>query len=147
MSKNSLFCPKKESSITQKVLIEIFFNVIFHLMYMVWLDLDAKSALDTGTTSVEAHKCAVYMLTVYRAVKYRVAKKKVKISRRMYTSWQTYFFLKGMSNKYYEFFFTFHLSLKYLYVKWYDVEWKIIWSVYNIFTKCVPVYFESFTYI
>ena len=86
MSKNSLFCPKKESSITQKVLIEIFFNVIFHLMYMVWLDLDAKSALDTGTTSVEAHKCAVYMLTVYRAVKYRVAKKKVKISRRMYTS-------------------------------------------------------------
>ena len=60
MSKNSLFCPKKESSITQKVLIEIFFNVIFHLMYMVWLDLDAKSALDTGTPSVEAHKCAVY---------------------------------------------------------------------------------------
>jgi hypothetical protein len=59
MSKNSLFCPKKESSITQKVLIEIFFNVIFHLMYMVWLDLDAKSALDTGTPSVEAHKCAV----------------------------------------------------------------------------------------
>ena len=58
MSKNSLFCPKKESSITQKVLIEIFFNVIFHLMYMVWLDLDAKSALDTGTPSVEAHKCA-----------------------------------------------------------------------------------------
>ena len=59
MSKNSLFCPKKESSITQKVLIEIFFNVIFHLMYMVWLDLDAKLALDTGTPSVEAHKCAV----------------------------------------------------------------------------------------
>ena len=59
MSKNSLFCPKKESSITQKVLIEIFFNVIFHLMYMIWLDLDAKSALDTGTPSVEAHKCAV----------------------------------------------------------------------------------------
>ena len=26
---------------------------------MVWLDLDAKSALDTGTPSVEAHKCAV----------------------------------------------------------------------------------------
>ena len=64
-------------------------------------------------------------------------KKKVKISRRMYTSWQTYFFLKGMSDKYYEFFFTFHLSLKYLYVKWYDVKWKIIWSVYNIFTTCV----------
>ena len=62
MSKNSLFCPKKESSITQKVLIEIFFNVIFHLMYMVWLDLDAKSALDTGTPSVEAHKCAVNIL-------------------------------------------------------------------------------------
>ena len=62
MSKNSLFCPKKESSITQKVLIEIFFNVIFHLMYMVWLDLDAKSALDTGTPSVEAHKCAVKCL-------------------------------------------------------------------------------------
>ena len=64
MSKNSLFCPKKESSITQKVLIEIFFNVIFHLMYMVWLDLDAKSALDTGTPSVEAHKSAVYMSVV-----------------------------------------------------------------------------------
>ena len=63
MSKNSLFCPKKESSITQKVLIEIFFNVIFHLMYMVWLDLDAKSALDTGTPSVEAHKCAVMKST------------------------------------------------------------------------------------
>ena len=61
MSKNSLFCPKKESSITQKVLIKIFFNVIFHLMYMVWLDLDAKSALDTGTPSVEAHKCAVVL--------------------------------------------------------------------------------------
>ena len=59
MSKNCLFCPKKESSITQKVLIKIFFNVISHLMYMVWLDLDAKSALDTGTPSVEAHKCAV----------------------------------------------------------------------------------------
>ena len=66
MSKNSLFCPKKESSITQKVLIEIFFNVIFHLMYMVWLDLDAKSALDTGTPSVEAHKCAV-CCTTYRS--------------------------------------------------------------------------------
>ena len=59
MSKNSLFCPKKESSITQKVLIEIFFNVIFHIMYMIWLDLDAKSALDTGTPSVEAHWGAV----------------------------------------------------------------------------------------
>ena len=59
MSKNSLFCPKKESSISQKVLIEIFFNVISHHMYMVWLDLHAKSAPDTGTPSVEAHKCAV----------------------------------------------------------------------------------------
>ena len=59
MSKNSLFCPKKESSITQKLLIEIFFNVISHHMYMVWLDLHAKSALNTGTPSVEAHKCAV----------------------------------------------------------------------------------------
>ena len=28
-------------------------------MYMVWLDLHAKSALNTGTPSVEAHKCAV----------------------------------------------------------------------------------------
>ena len=60
MSKNSLFCPKKESSISQKVLIEIFFNVISHHMYMVWLDLHAKSALNTGTPSVEAHKCAVH---------------------------------------------------------------------------------------
>ena len=59
MSKNCLFCPKKESSITQKVLIKIFFNIIFHLMYMVWLDLDAKSALNTGTPSVEAHWGAV----------------------------------------------------------------------------------------
>ena len=59
MSKNSLFCPKKESSITQKLLIEIFFNVISHHMYMVWLDLHAKSALNTGTPSVEAHWGAV----------------------------------------------------------------------------------------
>ena len=55
MSKNCLFCPKKESSITQKVLIEIFFNVISHLIYMIWLDLDVKPAPDTGTPSVEAH--------------------------------------------------------------------------------------------
>ena len=59
MSKNSLFCPKKESSITQKVLIKIFFNVISHLMYMIWLDLDARSALNTGTPSVEARWGAV----------------------------------------------------------------------------------------
>ena len=72
MSKNSLFCPKKESSITQKVLIEIFFNVIFHLMYMVWLDLDAKSALDTGTPSVEAHKCAVMCLMCLCSILYLV---------------------------------------------------------------------------
>ena len=61
MSKNSLFCPKKESSISQKVLIEIFFNVISHHMYMVWLDLHAKSAPDTGTPSVEAHSSTVEM--------------------------------------------------------------------------------------
>ena len=59
MSKNCLFCPKKESSITQKVLIKIFFNVISHLMYMIWLDLDARLALNTGTPSVEAHWGAV----------------------------------------------------------------------------------------
>ena len=53
MSKNSLFCPKKESSITQKVLIEIFFNVISHLIFMIWLDLHVEPAPDTGTTSVE----------------------------------------------------------------------------------------------
>ena len=64
MSKNCLFCPKKESSITQKVLIKIFFNVISHLMYMVWLDLDAKSALNTGTPSVEAHWGAVTLILV-----------------------------------------------------------------------------------
>ena len=63
MSKNSLFCPKKESSITQKLLIEIFFNVISHHMYMVWLDSHAKSALNTGTPSVEVHKCAVTTVT------------------------------------------------------------------------------------
>ena len=28
---------------------------------MVWLDLHAKSALNTGTPSVEAHKCAVIL--------------------------------------------------------------------------------------
>ena len=28
-------------------------------MYMVWLDLDAKSALNTGTPSVEAHTSVV----------------------------------------------------------------------------------------
>ena len=65
MSKNSLFCPKKESSISQKVLIEIFFNVISHHMYMVWLDLHAKSAPDTGTPSVEAHKCAVSNVSAF----------------------------------------------------------------------------------
>ena len=59
MSKNCLFCPKKESSITQKVLIKIFFNVISHLIYMIWLDLDARLALNTGTPSVEAHWGAV----------------------------------------------------------------------------------------
>ena len=59
MSKNCLFCPKKESSITQKVLIKIFFNVISHLIYMVWLDLDVKPAPDTGTPSVQAHSSTV----------------------------------------------------------------------------------------
>ena len=59
MSKNSLFCPKKESSITQKVLIEIFFNVISHLIFMIWLDLHVEPAPDTGTPSVEAHWGAV----------------------------------------------------------------------------------------
>ena len=59
MSKNCLFCPKKESSITQKVLIKIFFNVISHLIYMIWLDLDVEPAPDTGTPSVEAHSSAV----------------------------------------------------------------------------------------
>ena len=59
MSKNCLFCPKKESSITQQVLIKIFFNVFSHLMYTIWLDLDARLALNTGTPSVEAHKSAV----------------------------------------------------------------------------------------
>ena len=48
MSKNSLFCPKKESSITQKVLIEIFFNVISQLIYMIWLDLDVEPSPDNG---------------------------------------------------------------------------------------------------
>ena len=66
MSKNSLFCPKKESSITQKLLIEIFFNVISHHMYMVWLDLHAKSALNTGTPSVEAHWGAVRETASFR---------------------------------------------------------------------------------
>ena len=65
MSKNSLFCPKKESSITQKLLIEIFFNVISHHMYMVWLDLHAKSALNTGTPSVEAHWGTVSYVTLF----------------------------------------------------------------------------------
>ena len=65
MSKNSLFCPKKESSISQKVLIEIFFNVISHHMYMVWLDLHAKSAPDTGTPSVEAHSSTVIYVYFY----------------------------------------------------------------------------------
>ena len=64
MSKNCLFCPKKESSITQKVLIEIFFNVISHLIYMIWLDLDVEPAPDTGTPSVEAHWGAVYFRTL-----------------------------------------------------------------------------------
>ena len=59
MSKNCLFCPKKESSITQKVLIEIFFNVISHLIYMIWLDLDVELPPDTGIPSVEAHWGAV----------------------------------------------------------------------------------------
>ena len=59
MSKNCLFCPKKESSITQKVLIKIFFNVISHLIYMIWLDLDVEPPPDTGTPSVEAHWGAV----------------------------------------------------------------------------------------
>ena len=63
MSKNSLFCPKKESSITQKVLIKIFFNVISHLMYTIWLDLDARSALNIGTPSVEPHWGAVNYLS------------------------------------------------------------------------------------
>ena len=76
MSKNSLFCPKKESSITRKVLIEIFFNVIFHLRYMVWLDLDAKSALDTGTPSVEAHKSAVF--SVFGRSKARISERNWK---------------------------------------------------------------------
>ena len=59
MSKNCLFCPKKESSITQKVLNKIFFNVISHLMYMIWLDLDVEPDPDTGTPSVQAHWGAV----------------------------------------------------------------------------------------
>ena len=62
MSKNCLFCPKKESSITQKVLIKIFFNVISHLIYMIWLDLDVELVPDTGTPSVEAHWGAVISL-------------------------------------------------------------------------------------
>ena len=59
MSKNSLFCPKKESSISQKVLIEIFFNVISQLIYMIWLDLDVEPSPDNGIPSVEAHWGAV----------------------------------------------------------------------------------------
>ena len=53
MSKNCLFCPKKESSLTVKVLIKIFFNVISHLIFMIWLDLHVEPAPDTGTTSVD----------------------------------------------------------------------------------------------
>ena len=64
MSKNCIFCPKKESSITQKGLIKIFFNVISHLMYMIWLDLDARLALNTGTPSVEAHWGAVPQVVI-----------------------------------------------------------------------------------
>ena len=60
MSKNCLFCPKKESSITQKVLIKIFFNVISHLIYMIWLDLDVEPSPDNGIPSVEAHWGAVF---------------------------------------------------------------------------------------
>ena len=35
---------------------------------MIWLDLDAKSALDTGTPSVEAHKCAVIIFLLMTQV-------------------------------------------------------------------------------
>ena len=31
---------------------------------MIWLDLDVESAPDTGTPSVEAHKCAVVILVI-----------------------------------------------------------------------------------
>ena len=37
------------------VLVKIFFKVISHLIYVVWLDLDVKLAPDTGTPSVKAH--------------------------------------------------------------------------------------------
>ena len=45
---------------TRKLLIKIFFKVISHLIYMVWLDLDVEPAPDTGTPSVKAHSSIVY---------------------------------------------------------------------------------------
>ena len=68
MSKNCLFCPKKESSITQKVLIKIFFNVISHLIYMIWLDLDVEPSPDNGIPSVEDHWGAVVLGTIYMEI-------------------------------------------------------------------------------
>ena len=37
-------------------------------MYTIWLDLDARSALNTGTPSVEAHWGAVYFYSLIAIV-------------------------------------------------------------------------------